>query len=111
MWFGGESISPLNMIEVAQQTELFQDQFGGRRSLRSSGRFSAAQIGQGLCRLGISAGTRMVPSRIDFPIVRDQGVDFLHRGIGEEILEQIEEMTADVASQELEACVRLRRIC
>ena len=93
-----EAIGPWHMIEVREQSELFQDQAGGRSTLGGRGRLSSAERCQRFHDTRINCGQPMAASGIELPVFEDELFNPLVGHLGKEVAEEIEQMTADDSS-------------
>ncbi len=98
----GKAIGALYVIEVLDQSELFEDRargggaFGGGRAL------AAAQRGETFGHARVDAGQAVPARQVDLAILRQQVFHPLLGRIGKYVGEQIEQMAADVALEVIE---------
>src|SRR5205085_2841864 len=100
--FAGESVGTLDVMEVREQTELLQDQAGGRGALRGRGAFAPAKSDERFGDSGVDARHLVSASGIDCAVLGEEFGEALRTGTGEDVAEEIVEMAADVALEVLE---------
>jgi hypothetical protein len=110
LWFAGEAISALDVVEVFDETELGEHDRGGGSAFSSSGGLQATEPGQSFGYARIKAGGGMAALRIDGAVFLDPGIDLFRGCFREEIPEQIHQMAANVGAKEIVGHVGFGRV-
>src|SRR5260370_557061 len=98
-----EAVRALHMVEMLNQAELLQDGASRRTALRGSRTLTAAERRETFDHAGINPGQAVLPREIHLAILREHLVHTLLRGIRDYIGKEIEQMSADVALEVIEA--------
>src|SRR5258707_6384852 len=97
------------MIEVGKQSKHFEYKACGWRAFAGRGGLSARKRGERLGDAGKRPRLAVISSKVDAPIVGDHLLHLLPAAFRKKFLEEIEQVTPDVAAQEFVADVVLVR--
>lgn len=95
-----ESIRSLDMIEVRQQAEHFENDSGSESSFGRCRRFMTLESGESFEDARVEASGCVVSQRIRSAVFADESVHLFRRIIREKILEKIEQVAANIRAEE-----------